>query len=391
MLLFLLVSLVSVFILLINLGAIYHSSWYLPLQLKSAKLDRLLAFFSLIHLWSVLIAYDTEEVFHPLREISCSLWSYWIQLFCGLQPFVLVMIFRVLQHKQPSIPKPNLFRFGITCLSAIPLGIFCFLVPVEIVDNVCTTPLWWKLPFFLWSFLALVMIAILGLWVYRKAPHVTRNLKTLRDCICVSLVVFFAVASLHFFGIVPEWTVFFISFLHFFIAMRMFSYSLVKAMLHDETYVESFFLLPSEAQTIEHRSTTTLVKDPDAMQHFIDWVYQEGQRDTVDFYERLREILIKQRECQDITQDWESLQKAFPLEFVPGEEQSVEVLYQALLERLQIEFGKEYFSKGIETPLYCNDSILDSSSASSVELEAYLETTEEDSDVVYAELKDFKE
>jgi hypothetical protein len=160
-------------------------------------------------------------------------------------------------------------------------------------------------------------------------------------------------------------------------------------MRHDENYVDSFFLKEGESQTVEHRSTTSLVRDPNLMEHFIEWVFQQGHRDTVDFYEGVREILIKTRESQDTTQDWIDLKRSFPLEFIPGEEQPIEKLYEIVLARLQKEFGDEYFSKGIHTPVSCG-SILDESTQESVELEAYLTTTDED-EVVYAELVDFKE
>jgi len=387
MLLFLLVSFVSVFILLVNLGAIYHSKWYLPLQLKSSTLDRWLAAAALIHLWSVLISYDTEEEFHSIRAIDCSLWSYWLQLFFGLQAWVLVIIFRILQHRRP-MEREKLLKFCIFAVSAVPLGILCAIVPIEYEDGVCTTPLPWKIPVFVWSFLALASVAVLGFIVYRKSTK-TRNFKALRDCILVAFLVLVSVMLLHLFDFAPELVVVLITFLHFFVTLRIFSFTLYKAMRHDENYVDSFFLKEGESQTVEHRSTTSLVRDPKLMEHFIDWVFQQGHRDTVDFYEGVREILIKTRESQDTTEDWIDLKRRFPLEFIPGEEQPIEKLYEIVLARLQTEFGDEYFSKGIHTPVSCG-SILDESTQESFELEAYLTTTDED-EVVYAELGDFRE
>lgn len=389
MLLFLFVSLVSVVILLVNLGAIYHSKWYLPLQLKSSTLDRCLAAAALIHLWSALISYDTEKEFHSLRVIDCSLWSYWLQLFFGLQAWVLVIIFRILQHR-PPIEKEKLLKLCIVAVSAIPLGILCAIVPIEYKDGVCTTPLPWKIPIFVWSFLALGSVSVLGFVVYRKSTK-TRNFKALRDCILAALFVLVSVILLHFFGVLPELVVVLIAFLHLFVTLRIFSFTLYKAMRHDENYVESFFLKEGESQTVEHRSTTSLARDPQRMNHFIDWVFKQGHRDTVDFYESVFDILIKTRESRDTTEEWIDLKQRFPYEFIPGEEQPIEKLYEIVLARLETEFGDEYFSKGIHTPVSCG-SILDESTNESVELEAYLSTTTTDEDeVVYADLGDFKE
>jgi hypothetical protein len=319
-----LVAAVSVVIVLTHVAEIYHAQWYIPLQLKSSALDRWLALAALIHTWSTLISYDTEPEFHTVRVLHCSLWSYWLQIFFGLQPWVLIMIFRVLQHGRdfhPAIRAWSRLRHRctcalLTCVSAAPLLVVCILVPVAPdEDGKCHAAIEWKVPVMLWSSAALVFLAATGVEVYRKSPIVTRSGRALRDCVLAALVVLVAISAIHVIGfrenglaIVPL-----VALLHLFVTLRCFAYTIWKAMSHDSAYVDSFFIKQGEHKHIDHRTTLTLDRDREAMEDFLSFANLMGREDLVLLYECTRDIVVAKRECHDTSEMWVDMTRKHPL------------------------------------------------------------------------------
>jgi hypothetical protein len=315
--LLLLVGVASVGILLIHVAALYHSRWYIPLQMKSLALDHWLALAAMIHMWSTLVSYDTEPEFHAARVAHCTLWSYWIQLFLGLQPWVLLMFFRVLQHgrdfhqtiKNWSSTRFKLVHAGLAAVSAVTLGAICAAASstVAMVDDECRTPLDAKLPVIIWSAAMLCLLATLGAEVYRKLAIKTRSGRALRDCVAVALVVLVVISGVHITDtedkgpiIVPM-----VVFLHSFVTLRCFGIGLWKALSHDHNYAETVFSKPGEAVEVKHRSVFTLDKDQSAMQKFLLFVRREGNQDLEHLYQDVRAIITARLDGKDTTDSWE--------------------------------------------------------------------------------------
>ena len=310
-----LASLVSVVIILVHVAEIYHSQWYIPLQLKSSSLDRWLALAAFIHLWSTLISYDTEPEFHSVRILNCALWSYWIQIFFGLQPWVLILIYRVLQHgkdfhpllKRWSHRKHFLLKVAIGLVSGCSLLITCVLVPVTLdKEEKCHTPVGWKVPIILWSFFSLLFLSVLGIEVYRKSPVITRSGKALRDCILIALLILLVVSIVHIIGFKEDGFVIvpLIAFLHFGVTLRCFAYTIWKAVTHDFEYANSFFTKVGDSKNIEHRTMLTVDMDREAMGDFINFANMKGRNDLVQLYEDVRDIVLAKRECRDTSDKW---------------------------------------------------------------------------------------
>lgn len=366
---------VTVCILLINLAEIYHAQWYIPLQLKSSALDRWLALAAFIHLWSALISYDTEPEFHSIRIFHCSLWSYWLQIFFGLQPWVLLMIFRALQHGKDFHPKLKrwghrrhfLVKVGLVLISGIPLLAVCIFVPITLdAEEKCHAPVVWKVPIMIWSTVSLVVLSMIGIEVYRKSPVVTRSGKALRDCVIAALVILLSVSAIHIIGFEEDGlaVVPLIAFLHFFVFVRCFAYTIWKAMTRDFEYANSFFTKVGESKNIEHRTMLTVDLDREAMADFINFANMKGRNDLVQLYEDSRDILLAKRKCLDSSEMWVNMTEKHELalgavlgmdaDFV--DKISPERLYSYILCHMQGVLGKEYLASEWHRP---KESIFD--------------------------------
>lgn len=388
------VAVVSVIIILIHFAEIYHAQWYIPLQLKSSALDRWLALAALIHLWSTLVSYDTEPEFHSVRIKHCSLWSYWLQIFLGLQPWVLIMVFRVLQHGRDFHPalknwshrRHFLAKLVITLVSVIPLFFVCFFVPITLDDEEkCHAPVEWKVPIMVWSAVYLILLSALGVEVYRKSLVVTRSGRALRDCVVIAVFVLLAISAVHIIGFEEDGfaVVPLVAFLHLFVTLRCFAYTIWKAVTHDFEYANSFFTKVGESKNIDHRSMVTVDLDRNVMGDFINFANLKGRNDLVQLYEDIRDIVITKRECRDAGDMWTSMvqNNRIIIGAVLGTQAdlvdsfSPEYLYMRTLCHMQQELGKEYLATETQ---HSEGSIFDTGNET-------LSSSETDGEIIYTE------
>lgn len=213
---------------------------YAPLRLKTARYDRWFWFFAIVHLWSIFIAEEHFADWHGLRALNCAVFSYWLQIFVGMQGVLMTLLLRLSVYARffhPAMQQWPVRGFrlfwALPCaLMACALGAICIIATPHAQMNDaghCETPVAYKIPLVVWTG---IMLTCLGgaTFVLRDNRHAFHEN---RDTVGCGLIGFAVITGIHFSGVSAVASILAYSILYLIISLRLYAQRVIWVVCGD--------------------------------------------------------------------------------------------------------------------------------------------------------------
>ncbi len=233
---------------------------YAPLRAKDLSKLIAMTIFGTIHIWGAFVTNDHFEYLRNIQRPECSLFSFWIQYFLGLNLWLIVLILRLKTYMWVFYDTDNhsnpvhfiCWQVITTAVLALPILLICLVTTLqngvtwEPIHGHCVTHLPYKILLLAWIAFGLITMIYFHVRIRRKlTTDYYREYEPLGNIVQAGIVVVVFNGLIIFFGgltfpIGRTIATCLVASLHLFALFRFAGYEMFKAAICDNAYESKF-------------------------------------------------------------------------------------------------------------------------------------------------------